>query len=501
MPDVVIIGSGPNGLAAAIELARHGVGVRVVEAAETPGGGMRSAELTEPGFVHDVCSAVHPMGILSPAFRSMPLADYGLEWASSEVSVAHPMENGDAALLFRDLDRTAARLGRDGAAWRRMIRPFLRDPHRLMQNLLAPLRVPSMPFSLGWFGAQGILPASTYASLRFDGELAKALFAGCAAHSILPFNKAFTAAVGLIFAITGHIEPWPVVRGGSQALADALLAHLRALGGTVETGHRVENLDAFSDADAILFDVSPTVMTRIAGDHLPARYRRRLERFRYGPGTFKIDYALSESIPWKNPRVREASTVHLGGTIGEIAHAEAEVWKGRHAQRPFVLLCQQSELDASRAPKGQHTGYAYCHVPAGSKVDMTYQLEAQIERFAPGFRDTVIARHVRGPAAWEAYNPNYVGGAIAGGASDWRQLFTRPVARLDPYRTPNARLYICSASSPPGGGVHGMCGYWAARSALRRMRVPRRALPAPTAQPPATVREARPTLTVVETID
>lgn len=477
MPRVVVIGSGPNGLAAAIELARHGLDVHIVEAAETTGGGLRSAELTEPGFLHDVCAAVHPMGVLSPVFRSMPLAEHGLEWIRPEISVAHPLENGDAALLFQDVERTADRLGRDKNAWRRMVRPFLRDPHRLMANLLAPLRVPRMPFSMAWFGAQGALPASVYAALRFDTPLAKALFAGCAAHSILPFDKAFTSAVGLIFALTAHIEPWPVVRGGSQALADALVSYFQSLGGTVETGHRVETLAAFDDADAILFDLSPTRVTAIAGDALPPRYTKRMNAFRYGPGTFKIDYALSEPIPWTNPRVNEASTVHLGGTIGELALSESEAWKGRHAQRPFVLLCQQSAFDPSRAPAGKHTGYAYCHVPAGSTVDMTFQLERQIERFAPGFRDTVIARHTRGPAEWEAYNPNYVGGAIAGGIADWRQLFTRPVARVDPYRTPNPRLYLCSASTPPGGGIHGMCGYWASRSVLRRFGVSRRALP------------------------
>jgi len=467
--DAVVIGSGPNGLAAAIELARSGASVAVLEAADEPGGGTRSAELTEPGFLHDVCSAVHPMGILSPFFRQLPLERHGLVWIRPEASVAHPMSDGPAVMLYRSLARTQERLGRDARAWARLVEPFLESPHALLEDALAPLRVPAHPLLLLRFGLRGALSANRLARLAFRDAPARALFAGCAGHSIQALSAPFTAALGLLFAITGHVEDWPVAQGGSRAIARSLLSYLESLGGRVETGRRVERLGDLPPARAVLFDTSPDQLSRIAGDALPAGYRRRLARYRYGPGVFKLDWALDGPIPWRDPSCLEASTVHVGGTLEEIAESEADMARGRHSERPYLIVCQQSQFDRSRAPDGRHTGYAYCHVPSGSTVDMTNAIEAQIERFAPGFRDRIRSRHRIDPAWLERHNPNYRGGAITGGAADVLQLWTRPVTRLDPYATPNPRLFLCSASTPPGGGVHGQCGYWAARSALRSL--------------------------------
>jgi len=473
--DAVVVGSGPNGLAAAIELARAGRTVRVLEARETIGGGIRTAELTLPGFAHDVCSGCHPMGALSPYFRALPLAAHGLTWIHPPASVAHPLDGQPAVLLRRSLAETAGELGADGRAWERLFAPLLREPHALLSDLLAPVRVPKHPLRMARFGLRGLLPATTFFRSRFKGERARALLAGCAAHSILPLDKPLTAAVGMIFAFTGHVVDWPIAAGGSRAIADALASYLRALGGHIETGRWVRSLADLPPARVVLFDTSPAQLADVGEPVLPAGYVSRLQRFRYGPGIFKLDWALDGPIPWRDARCLEASTVHLGGTLEEIAAGEAAVWRGEHPERPFVLLVQQSQFDATRAPAGRHTGYAYSHVPARSTLDLTEVVERQIERFAPGFRDRILARHVMRTEDVERENPNYVGGAITGGVSDLWQFFARPVPRLDPYSTPNPRLFLCSASTPPGGGVHGMCGYFAARSALRSLaRLPER---------------------------
>jgi phytoene dehydrogenase-like protein len=472
--DAVIIGSGPNGLAAAILLARAGLAVRVLEARDEIGGGTRTAELTLPGFVHDVCSGCHPMAVLSPWLRSLPLAEHGLRWIHPPASVAHPLDDGPAVLLRRSLYETASELGADARAYERLFAPFLRRPHELLADLLGPLRIPRHPIQLARFGLPGLLPATVWLRSGFREQRARAMLAGCAAHSILPLEKPLTAAMGMILALTGHVEDWPVAGDGSQAIARALAAYLGTLGGRIETGRHVRTRADIPPARVVLFDTSPAQLADIAESILPAGYVRRLRRYRYGPGVFKLDWALDGPIPWRDPRCLEASTVHLGGTLDEIAAAEAAMWRGDHHERPFVLVIQQSQFDPARAPVGKHTGYAYCHVPAGSTLDRTDAIERQVERFAPGFRDLILARHVTRTTDLERQNPNYVGGAITGGVADLRQFFARPVARLDPYSTPNPRLFICSASTPPGGGVHGMCGYFAARSALRRLkRLPR----------------------------
>lgn len=469
--DAVVIGSGPNGLAAAITLARAGVSVRVVEAHDEPGGGMRTAALTLPGFMHDVCSAVHPMGVLSPFFRTLPLGEHGLVWLYPRASVAHPLDDGPAVMLYRSVERTAGGLGRDARAWARLVDPLLGDPHALLADVMAPLRVPAHPLPFLRFGLRAACSANRLARLWFREDRARALFAGCAAHSILPLTRPLSAAFGVLFALTAHVEDWPVAHGGSQAIARALASYLQSLGGRIETGCRVESLAPFASARVILFDTSPDALERIAGDMLPASYRRRLARYRYGPGVFKLDWALDGPIPWRDPACRDASTVHVGGTLEEVCASEREMFRGRHSERPFLIVCQQSEFDPTRAPAGKHTGYAYCHVPHGSTVDMTTAIERQIERFAPGFRDRILARHATNTTDLERYNPNYRGGAVTGGVADALQLWNRPVTRRDPYTTPNPRLFLCSASTPPGGGVHGQCGYWAARSALRRLGV------------------------------
>ena len=467
-PDVVIVGSGPNGLAAAVCLAQNGASVLVLEKRDEIGGGTRTSELTLPGFAHDVCSAVHPMGILSPFFRTLPLEEHGLQWIRPSASVAHPLDDQPAVLLRRSLDETATGLDVDGPAYRRLLEPLLADPHGLLQDALAPLGIPRHPLLMIRFGMRAIRSAVGLAK-RFRGVRARALLAGCAGHSILPLDRPLTGAMGLVFLLSGHVEDWPVAAGGSQAIPRALASLLSSLGGRIETGVLVRSLADLPAARLYLFDTSPAQLAAIAGPVLPPGYVRRLRRFRYGPGVFKLDWALDGSIPWKDPHCLEASTVHLGGTLEEIAAGEAAVWRGEHPEHPYVLVCQQSEFDRGRAPIGKHTGWAYCHVPSGSTVDMTENVERQVERFAPGFRSLILARHVTTPADLERYNPNYVGGAITGGVADLGQLFTRPVARLNPYTTPNPRVLICSASTPPGGGVHGMCGYHAARTALARL--------------------------------
>jgi phytoene dehydrogenase-like protein len=467
-PDAVVVGSGPNGLAAAVALAESGASVVVLERHHEVGGGTRSAALTLPGFIHDVCSAVHPLGVLSPFFRRLPLEDHGLTWIRPTASVAHPMDDAPAVLLRRSVAETANELGVDAASYRRLVEPFLARPDALLSDALAPLHVPRHPLLMLRLGMLGIRSASRLAK-RFRGPPARALLAGCASHSILPLDRTLSAAVGLMFLLAGHFDDWPVAAGGSQAIANALASLLVSLGGRTETNRDVNSPADLPAARVWLFDTSPKQLADIAESALPSGYVRRLRRYRYGPGVFKLDWALDGSIPWRDPRCLQASTVHVGGTYEEIAAAEAAVWRGDHPERPFVLVCQQSEFDPARAPAGKHTGWAYCHVPPGSTFDLTDIVERQIERFAPGFRSCILARHVTTSADIERYNPNYVGGAIAGGVADVFQAFTRPVARLNPYTTPNPRVFICSASTPPGGGVHGMCGYHAAKAALHRM--------------------------------
>ncbi|MGB5523797.1 MAG: NAD(P)/FAD-dependent oxidoreductase, partial [Polyangiales bacterium] len=460
---------GPNGLSAAVALAQAGASVLVLEATAQIGGGTRTAELTLPGFQHDVCSAVHTTGILSPFFRSLPLEDHGLRWVSPQASVAHPLDDQPAVIMWRSLEETASGLGADARSYRELIAPFLENAHGFFGDALGPLGVPRHPGRFLRFGLNAMWPAIAFANWRFQQSRAKALFAGCAGHSILPLDKLFTAALGLIFSIAGHVEPWPIASGGSQAIPRALGSLLRQLGGEIRTGVHVTSPAELPAARVYLFDTSPDQLASIAEAALPSGYRRRLGRYRYGPGAFKLDWALDGPIPWRDPNCLEASTVHLGGTLEEIAAEEAAVFRGKHPKRPYVLLCQQSKFDPGRAPEGKHTGYAYCHVPGGSTVDMTEAIERQVERFAPGFKDRILGRHTMNTHDFHRYNPNFVGGAITGGVADAFQLFTRPVARLDPYTTPNPRVFICSASTPPGGGVHGMCGFHSAKSALRRL--------------------------------
>ncbi len=463
-----MVGSGPNGLAAAITLAQAGCSVRVLEANATLGGGARSAELTLPGFIHDLGSAIHPLACASPFFRTLPLARHGLEWIQPPLALAHPLDDGPAAALQQDLGRTSESLGKDGLAWRRMMRPLVRDWEKLAGEFLQPmLHLPRHPVALARFGLAALAPASALAKFRFRGDRARALFAGLAAHSFLPLEAPASAAFALVLGAAGHAVGWPLPRGGAQSITNALAAHLRELGGEIETNHRVENLAELPPARAVFFDTTCWQFARIAAARLPSPYREKLERFRHAPGVFKLDYALSAPVPWRAEACRSAGTIHLGGTLEEIAQSEREVAQGRHPARPFVLVAQQSLFDETRAPQGQHTLWAYCHVPFGSDRDMTDAIEQQIERFAPGFRDCVLARHGSNATALERSNPNLIGGDINGGAADLWQLFARPVVSPAPYRTPLGGVYLCSSSTPPGGGVHGMCGYHAARTALR----------------------------------
>lgn len=471
--DAVVIGAGPNGLAAAITLARAGRSVLVLEARETVGGGTRSAELTLPGFVSDVCSAIHPLGAWSPLFRSLPLGDYGLDWIQPPLALAHPLDGGSTAILDRSIANTAAALGRDAIAYGRLIAPLAARWDAIADGALGPLRPlhqlahPLASLALARFGLSAIRSAKGLADRRFRGEQARALFAGMAAHAMLPLEQPPSAAAGLVLGITGHVVGWPFPRGGSQRIAIALAAYLRSLGGEVITGTEITSLDAVPPARVVLCDVTPRQLCAIASERLPPSYAQRLARYRYGPGVFKVDYALDGPIPWMAEACRQAGTVHVGGTLEEIASAERAVWRGVASEHPFVLVAQQSLFDPTRAPAGKQVAWTYCHVPHGAAIDMTTRIEAQIERFAPGFRERILARHIRTPADLERYNANYVGGDINGGVQDLRQLFTRPVARVVPYSTPVPGLYICSSSTPPGGGVHGMCGYYAALAALR----------------------------------
>lgn len=466
--DAIVVGSGPNGLSAAITMARAGRSVIVYEVRETIGGGSRSAELTLPGFVHDICSAIHPLGLASPFFRTLPLEQYGLEWIHPSAPLAHPLDDGTAAMLERSIEATGATLTCDAAAYRNLMAPFVANWQKILDFILGPFRPPRYPFTLARFGVAAIRSAKGLAESHFKGDPAQALFAGMAAHSMLPLEQPPSAGFGLMLGMLAHAVGWPMPRGGSQMIADALASYLRSLGGEIVTGMEVKSIDALPSARAILFDVTPRQLLRIAGRRLPGGYQHQLQRYRYGPGAFKVDFALDGPVPWKAKACLHAGTVHVGGTLREIAAAERAVVQGQHPERPFVLIAQQSLFDPTRAPEGKQTLWTYCHVPNGSTFDMTERIEAQIERFAPGFRDRILARNVINPVELERYNPNYVGGDFNGGVQDLWQFYTRPAMQIVPYpyATPAKGIYICSSSTPPGGGIHGMCGYYAARAAL-----------------------------------
>jgi phytoene dehydrogenase-like protein len=464
-----VIGSGPNGLAAAITLARAGVEVSVHERGPRIGGACASAELTLPGFVHDLGSSAYPMGFASPFFRSLPLEPFGLRWVQPDLPLAHPLDDGSAVALTPGLNEMAAQLGTsDGRSWRTLFQPLVDGWAGLVDELLGPvIHVPRHPLTLARFGLPALLPATVLARARFAGERAQALFAGNAVHSVMPLDAPLSSAVGLVLGAAGHAGGWPVVGGGAQGLADALAAYLRSLGGTIQTGVEIADLRQLPAADAVFFDTSVPALLRIAGPALTPEFHRTLKTFAPGPGVFKVDWALSGPIPWQAEACRRAGTVHVGGSLSEIAQAEDETFRGRHSDRPFVLLVQPSVCDPARAPHGKHTAWAYCHVPNGSTLDRTEAIEARIERFAPGFRDCILARHTQTTAQLEAWNPNLVGGDLSGGAMTAKQLVLRPSIRE--YGTSNPALYLCSAATPPGGGVHGMCGYQAAKLALSRL--------------------------------
>ncbi len=468
--DAVIVGSGPNGLSAAIRLSEAGQRVLVIEAHETPGGGARTAELTLPGFHHDICSAIHPMGVASPYFSQLPLEAHGLEWIHPTVPLAHPFDNGEAVAMYRSIADTAAQFGSSTEKnYSRLFSPLVDRMHELLGDLLAPPKIPKHPVSAARFGMRAFPSALEMTRAWFDDERARGLYAGNAAHSVLPLDRTLsTGAIGMMLMLVGHAYGWPVAKGGSAKIIEAMLSLLKESGGEIETGRRVQSLAELPQADAYLFDTSPRDLVQICEDELPNQYQSKLLSYRHGPGIFKIDYALSEAVPWQSSLCCEAGTVHLGGSVDEIAISEREAWEGRHCEKPFVLTAQQSVCDPSRAPSGKHTFWAYCHVPSGSTVDMTEAIERQIERFAPGFSDCVLERHTMNCDDYESYNPNLIGGDIVGGVADWRQLLTRPVPRLRPHTTPNPKIFLCSSSTPPGGGVHGMCGYWAAEEVLNR---------------------------------
>ena len=468
-PDAVIVGSGPNGLSAAILLAQAGLSVHVIEGAPKIGGGTRTESLTLPGFAHDVCSAVHPLAPASPFLSKLPLQEHGLSWIEPPIAVAHPLDNGPPATLLRDIEQTSRSLGADGHAYRSLMEPFVEHWAALAPEILAPLHLPRHPLLLARFATSGLTSARHLAYRRFSDERARVLFGGIAAHALQPLTRAGTAAIAMVLAAAGHRVGWPIPVGGSQRIAAALSSYFTQLGGRVETGAPVRSLADLPRARAILLDVTPRQLLLIAERELPAAYKRALTRFEYGPGVFKVDWALAAPVPWRSDECRQAGTLHLAGSFDELAANEVAVARNEHPERPTVLLAQPSVFDRSRAPGDAHTLWGYCHVPSGSTVDMLPRIEAQIERFAPGFGERVLARHVMTTAALESHNPNIVGGDIGGGANTLRQLFFRPVLRWNPCKTPVRGLYLCSSSTPPGGGVHGMCGYHAAKTALAEM--------------------------------
>lgn len=464
--DAVVVGSGPNGLAAAITLQQYGLSVLLLEAKNELGGGMRTKELTLPGFRHDVCSAVHPMAKLSPFFKNLPLNEFGLELIQPAIAAAHPLDNGHAGTLFESLGKTAISLGEDKDAYLRFMKPVVSDLPELLPELMSAFPTPYHPLALAKFGLKA-LPPSTWMARRFQTPQARALWAGMAAHGMQPLDNMMTSAIGLMLMAAAHISGWPIPRGGSQSIADALSSYFLSLGGTIETGVEVKSLAQLPNCKAILFDVTPRQLVAIAGTQLSSTYTNRLNKYRYGMGVFKIDWALDEPTPFLDLACREAGTVHLGNTFEEIVYSEKITSQGKHSDKPFVLFSQPSVFDKTRAPEGKHTAWAYCHVPNGSTVDMTSAIEKQVERYAPGFRERIIGRHTMTTVQMEAYNPNYIGGDINGGIQDIRQHFTRPVMSTSPYRTSAKGLYLCSSSTPPGGGVHGMCGYNAAQRAIK----------------------------------
>jgi len=470
-PDAVVVGAGPNGLAAAITLARAGRSVVLLEAAETLGGGLRSAEVTLPGFIHDVCSSAHPLGVASPFFRSIDLARYGLEWVHPELPFAHGLAPDRMVPLHRSFDQMESVLGRDGKAWRRLLEPLVREQDRLLPMLLRPVvRFPRHPLLLARFGLPALLPMTALGRLAFRGREPRALLAGTAGHAAVPFSSPLSASFGMVLVMLADAVGWPVARGGSQRIADAMAAEAQALGVEIVAGHRVRSLADVPPARAIVLDVTPRQLLAIAGDRLPGRYAERLQRFRYAPGVVKLDWALSDPIPWRDPVARRAGTIHLGGTLNDIRRAETAAFAGRVPDHPYVVLIQPTAADPSRAPVGGHVAWAYTHVPNGSNLDLSEALEREVERFAPGFRDVILARHVMTAPELEAHDGNFVGGDINGGMQDWRQLVFRPFVRWNPYAVAgNPELFLGSASTPPGGGVHGMSGWHAAESALRRL--------------------------------
>ena len=464
--DAVVVGSGPNGLAAAITLQYNGLSVLLLEAKDTIGGGLRTKELTLPGFKHDVCSAIHPLAAGSPFFKQLPLHDHGLEFIYPRIAAAHPFDNGTAAVLMGSLEETARLLGKDEKQYIRLMKPLLKDWPALAPDVLGPLRFPHHPVAFANFGLNAITSAS-FLSKRFATEEAKGLWGGMAAHSIQPLTNLATSAIALVLLVSGHSMGWPVARGGSQCIAEALASYFISIGGKIETNVDVQNLDQLPASDAVLFDITPKQLLKIAGQKFSTIYKWQLNHYRYGMGVFKIDWALDGPIPFTAVECRKAGTIHLGNTFAEIARSELQTSKGKIAEKPFVLLAQQSLFDASRAPEGKHTAWAYCHVPNGSKADMTDTIEKQVERFAPGFKEIILAKHTMNTFQIEAHNANYVGGDINGGVIDISQLYTRPAIQVSPYRTSAKGMYICSSSTPPGGGVHGMCGYHAAKRALK----------------------------------
>ena len=467
--DAVVVGAGPNGLAAAITLANEGYSVLVMEAADTIGGGARSGEVTLPGFIHDICSTIHPMGLASPFFRELNLKQYGLEWVQPDAPLAHPFDDGPAVILERSTHATAQTLGEDGQAYLKLMDPLVRDAGKIIKDILGPFPFPpSYPLPMLRFGIPALRSYQGLVENRFQGERARGMFAALAAHSFLPPGRPVGAAFGLALGLTAHAVGWPLARGGSQKIVDAMVDHLRSKGGEIVTGIRVRSMSQLPPAQDVLFDLTPRQILEIAGDCFPESYRRRLAGYRYGPGVFKIDWALSDPIPWKAQECSRAATVHLAGRLESVVASENAIWQDKIIDEPFVLLVQPTLFDCSRAPQGKHIGWAYCHVPHGSTVDMTSRIEAQVERFAPGFRDCIIGRSVMNTAVMQEHNPNYIGGDINGGVQDFGQLFTRPVARRVPYSTPHKNIYICSSSTPPGGSVHGMCGFHAAQAVLRK---------------------------------
>ena len=464
--DAIIVGSGPNGLAAAITMQHAGLSVLLIEAKETIGGGLRTKELTLPGFKHDVCSAIHPMAAGSPFFQQLPLEQHGLEYIYPAIPAAHPFDDGSAGILTRSLEETAQLLGKDEEAYIRLIQPLIGDWPALAPEMLGPLRFPKHPIALAKFGLKALRSAS-FLSKRFVTEKAKGIWAGMAAHSMQPLSNTASSAIALVLLVIGHLRGWPLPKGGSQSIANALSSYFVSLGGTIQTGFDVQNIDQLPASHAVLLDVAPEQLVKMAGQKFSSLYKWQLERYRYGMGIFKIDWALDEAIPFTAAECTQAGTVHIGNTFTEIANSELQTFKGQISEKPFVLLAQQSLFDASRAPRGKHTAWAYCHVPNGSRADMTEAIEQQVERFAPGFRKRILARHTMNTCQLQQYNSNYIGGDINGGVMDIRQLYTRPVIGYSPYRTSAKGIYICSSSTPPGGGVHGMCGYHAAKRALK----------------------------------